>query len=163
MHYATGFSGNGLTWGTHAATMIVDRILRRPNRWQDLFDAKRVHPLAGAKDFVKENADVALHLVGDRLRKPDAESPADVLAGQGKIALVGGKRCAVYRHDDGKLTVLSPVCPHLGCHVHFNDAEKTWDCPCHGSRFDLDGRVLDGPATSGLAPIDTELADDGSD
>ncbi|HEX7663403.1 MAG TPA: FAD-dependent oxidoreductase, partial [Polyangiaceae bacterium] len=154
--YATGFSGNGITFGTLAAQMITDAILHRPNRFAEIFDARRVHLAASAKELVAENVDVPAHLIGDRLRPADASSVDDVAPGDGKITRVASKKCAVYRHDDGHLTVLSPVCPHLGCHVHFNGAEKTWDCPCHGSRFDVEGNVLDGPATTSLAKIATE-------
>jgi len=150
---ATGYSGNGMTFGTAAGMILSDAILRQANPWADLFKATRVTPLASAKEFVRENAGVPAHLIGDRLKAPDAQSTDDVKPGEGKLVDVGGHRLAVYRHDDGALQLLSSVCPHLGCTVHFNNAERTWDCPCHGSRFATDGDVLNGPATSALTKV----------
>jgi glycine/D-amino acid oxidase-like deaminating enzyme/nitrite reductase/ring-hydroxylating ferredoxin subunit len=149
---ATGYSGNGMTFGTMAGMLLVDEVLGRANPWASLFDATRIKPLASARDFIAENVDFPLHLVGDRLRRPDAKDVADVKAGEGKIVAAGGERLAVFRRDDGGLHVVSAICPHLGCQVHFNNAERTWDCPCHGSRFATDGELLNGPATCGLAP-----------
>ena len=154
----TGYSGNGMTFGTLAGMLAADLVTGVDNRWAKLFDPSRVKPLASAASFVKENAEVAAHFVGDWVRPADASNVADVAPGEGKIVRVGAKRVAVYRAPTGELACVSSVCPHLGCHVHFNDAEKTWDCPCHGSRFDTKGAVLDGPATSGLAPVDLDAA-----
>lgn len=149
---ATGYSGNGLTFGTVAAMILSDQVLGRTNPWSELFEATRIKPLSSAKDFVNENVDVPVHLIGDRVRAPDARDVSEVAPGEGKIVRVDGKRLAVFRDDQGALHALSPICPHLGCHVHFNAAEKTWDCPCHGSRFTTDGTVLNGPAVEALAP-----------
>jgi glycine/D-amino acid oxidase-like deaminating enzyme/nitrite reductase/ring-hydroxylating ferredoxin subunit len=153
---ATGYSGNGITFGTVAGMMLSDAVLGRPNPWAELFDATRITPLASAKDYIKENVDVPVHLIGDRLKPADAESIEAVKAGEGKLVDVRGKRVAVFRADDGDLKVLSSVCPHLGCTVHFNNAERTWDCPCHGSRFATDGHVIDGPAMKGLATLSAD-------
>jgi Rieske Fe-S protein len=131
--------------------MLSDAVLGRPNPWSELFDATRIKPLASAADYIKENVDVPVHLIGDRLKPADAKTMNDVKPGDGKLVDVRGKRVAVYRTDDGDLNVLSSVCPHLGCTVHFNNAERTWDCPCHGSRFATDGQVINGPAMQGLA------------
>jgi Rieske Fe-S protein len=148
---ATAYSGNGMTFGTLAAMMLTDRILGRDNPWAALYDASRVKPIAGGKDFVRENLDVSLHLIGDRMKRADASSLDEVGRGEGKVVRLEGKKLAVYRDDRGTLHAFSPVCKHLGCHVDFNTAEKTWDCPCHGSRFgSADGAVINGPATAGL-------------
>ena len=165
IYVATGFAGNGITFGTLAAIMLRDRIMRRRSPWARLFESTRVTSLGTAATYVAENASYPLHLVGDRLRAPDATSVDQVGRGEGKIVRVRGRRVAVFRGDGGELHALDPVCPHLGCHVHFNGAERTWDCPCHGSRFDVDGRLLNGPAKSDLDPakLDVEpakLADD---
>lgn len=152
VHVATGYSGNGMTFGTMAAMIMSDAVLRRMNPWSELFDASRIKPLAAAKAYIRENADVAMHLVGDRLKKGDARDLEDVPPGEGKVVYMDGKRLAVYREPDGSLHTCSAVCPHLGCIVHFNAAETTWDCPCHGSRFGVDGSMINGPATSSLAP-----------
>jgi Rieske Fe-S protein len=103
-------------------------------------------PLASLATFLEENVDFPLHLLSDRLRPPNARSLDDIARGEGKIVRVKGQRLAVYRDDQGSLHAVSPVCTHLGCHVAFNLVEKSWDCPCHGSRFNVDGGVLEGPA-----------------
>ncbi len=151
VYVATGFSGNGMTFGTLGAMMVRDAILGRENPWSSLYAPTRVKPLGGAKNFFAENVDYPAHLVGDRIKAPEARSVAEVLPGEGKIVRVGGRKLAVSRDEEGRLRALSPVCTHMGCHVAFNDDEKTWDCPCHGARFDRDGRVVDGPAVKPLA------------
>ena len=149
---ATGFSGTGITFGTISAMIVSDEILGRRNPWADLFSATRVKPVAGFTDYVTENVDFPLHFVKDRLEPAEAARVEDIEPGQGKLVRVHGRKLAVYRDDRGELHALSPVCPHLGCHVKFNEAERTWDCPCHGSRFTPDGRVVNGPATGNLKP-----------
>ena len=156
MLVATGFSGNGMTFGTVAAMMAVDLVAGTESPWAKLFDPGRVKPVASATSFLADNADVAAHFVADWVRPAETGDVADVAPGEGKIVRVGGKRVAVYREPTGAVSCVSSVCPHLGCHVHFNDAEKTWDCPCHGSRFDTKGTVLDGPAARGLTPVDLD-------
>ena len=148
---ATGFSGNGTTFGTIAAMIVRDLVLGRPNRYADLYTATRMKPVAALPTFLEENVDFPMHLVSDRLKPPEAKDVSDVPPGDGKIVRVRGERLAVYRDPAGQLHALSSVCTHLGCTVKFNRAEKTWDCPCHGSRFSIDGAVLDGPATRALA------------
>jgi glycine/D-amino acid oxidase-like deaminating enzyme/nitrite reductase/ring-hydroxylating ferredoxin subunit len=148
---ATGYAGQGMTSGTLAAMIVSDLVLGFDNPYSELYDATRIKPLAAAKEFVRENVDFPAHLVGDRLRRhhhPAAELPA----GEGAVIALGGERLAVYRNHAGELSALSPVCTHLGCLVHWNTTEKSWDCPCHGSRFDPTGRVLNGPAVVGLHP-----------
>ncbi|MDP9037289.1 MAG: FAD-dependent oxidoreductase [Myxococcota bacterium] len=153
VYVATGYSGNGITFGTAAGMLLCDQVLQRENPWSKLFDPGRIKPLASVKDFIAENADVGLHMIGDRLRAPDATHLREVGPGEGKIVRIHGRRLAVFRDPSGALHALSPVCPHLGCQVHFNDAEKSWDCPCHGSRFGVEGEVLNGPAMRGLEPV----------
>jgi glycine/D-amino acid oxidase-like deaminating enzyme/nitrite reductase/ring-hydroxylating ferredoxin subunit len=145
LYVATGFRKWGLTNGTAAAVMIADRILGRSNPWAATFDSSRLKPLASAGDFVKENVNVARRFVQDHLRSDDVSALAP-----GEGGVVG--RTAVSRTDDGELVAVSAVCTHLRCAVRWNTAERTWDCPCHGSRFDQRGRVLQGPATEDLAP-----------
>ena len=107
-------------------------------------------PKAGAKDFIQENAEVAFHFVADRLAKPDAYDLSEVPVGEGRIMEVDGKKVAVFREEGGAVHAVSPVCTHVGCYVHWNNAERSWDCPCHGSRFSPTGEVLNGPAVKGL-------------
>jgi glycine/D-amino acid oxidase-like deaminating enzyme/nitrite reductase/ring-hydroxylating ferredoxin subunit len=153
---ATGYSGNGLTFGTAAAMMIAGQIAGTEEPWNKLFEATRIKPVAAAKDFVVDNAEVAYHLVGGHLAPAETKFLGEVGRGEGKICKVGGRRLAVFRAADGELKMLSPICPHLGCQVQFNDAEKSWDCPCHGSRFTPEGEVVNGPALRGLKPIALE-------
>jgi glycine/D-amino acid oxidase-like deaminating enzyme/nitrite reductase/ring-hydroxylating ferredoxin subunit len=147
---ATGYRKWGLTNGTAAAMMLADRLLERDNPWASTFDANRFTPRASAATLVKENVNVGFHFFADRLAPPDAGSPEELEPGQGGIVRVDGERMAAFRDDDGTLHAVSPVCTHLGCHVKFNDAERTWDCPCHGSRFAVDGTVIEGPAVRDL-------------
>jgi glycine/D-amino acid oxidase-like deaminating enzyme/nitrite reductase/ring-hydroxylating ferredoxin subunit len=147
---ATGFSGTGMTYGTLAGMVLTDLILGRENPYAALYEATRVKPKAGAKDFLQENAEVAFRFVADRLARPDARELAEVAPGQGRIVEVQGRKVAVFREEGGAVHAVSPVCPHLGCHVHWNAAERSWDCPCHGSRFSPTGEVLNGPAVQGL-------------
>jgi len=148
---ATGFSGNGTTFGTLAAMIFTDAVLERPNTWAELFRATRVKPVASAGTYVGENVDFPLHLLSDRIHPPEVGSIDEIRPGEGKTVRVRGERLAVYRDPASNVHAVSSVCTHLGCIVKFNDAEKTWDCPCHGSRFTIDGAVLDGPATKPLA------------
>jgi glycine/D-amino acid oxidase-like deaminating enzyme/nitrite reductase/ring-hydroxylating ferredoxin subunit len=147
---ATGFAKWGITNGTAAATMLSDRLLGRDNPWAPLFDPNRFTPRASATSFVKENADAGLHFVGDRLRKLGSRSIHDLERGEGDIVEHEGKKVAGYRDEDGHLVAVSTRCTHLGCQVNWNRAEKSWDCPCHGSRFAPDGAVLHGPAVHRL-------------
>lgn len=147
---ATGFSGNGLTNGTMSALLVNDLILGHFNAWASLYDPQRIKALASAAEFVKENVDVGLHFVGGFLSRGDASSVTEVPPGEGRLVTLGGRKHAVYRAPDGELTALSPLCTHLYCHVAWNTAEKTWDCPCHGSRFAPTGEVLEGPARAAL-------------
>lgn len=152
VHYATGFSGNGMTFGTIAAMITTDAVLGAKSPWADLYAAGRIKPIASATTFVKENLELPVHYVQDWvLGSAEAASVDEVAAGDGKIVRVKGRRLAVYRDPKGSLHAVSPVCTHLGCHVAFNAAERSWDCACHGSRFDTDGAVLHGPATTALA------------
>ncbi len=148
---ATGYSGTGLTFGTVAGLLTADLILNQANPWAELYDATRVKPWAGFKDFITENVDFPSHLVTDRLTPTKDNNLAHLHEGEGALVRIGGKKVAAYRDPEGKMHLLSPVCPHLGCYVGWNEAEKSWDCPCHGSRFSPLGKTLNGPAVSDLA------------
>jgi glycine/D-amino acid oxidase-like deaminating enzyme/nitrite reductase/ring-hydroxylating ferredoxin subunit len=149
---ATGFMKWGLTNGTAAAMILADLIHGRDNAWAGLFDSTRFKPLASAKELVKENANVGAHFVGDHLSPPDARSTAELRPGQAGIVRRGAGKVAAYREEDGTVHAISAVCTHLGCQVKWNEAERSWDCPCHGSRFDFTGRVIQGPAVKDLEP-----------
>ena len=152
MLVATGFKKWGMSNGTAAAMMLSDLIMGRPNPWLEVFDARRPALTRGLVEVAKSNLDVARHFVGDRLaRVPGVE---DLGPGQGSVVDVDGTRCAVYRDEAGNLVALSARCTHMGCLVGFNPAERSWDCPCHGSRFGLEGHVLEGPAVEPLKPVE---------
>lgn len=151
VYVGTGYSGTGMTFGTLAAMITSDLILGRENPWARLFDATRVKPIASAREFLSENVDFPAHLVADRLKKAEGDSFAEVGRGEGKLVEVRGRKVAAYRDGSGVVHALDPVCTHLGCLVQFNGAEKSWDCPCHGSRFDTRGDVITGPAVKPLA------------
>lgn len=148
---ATGFATDGLTWGTVAATMIAEQILGRGHPLADTLKPGRFSLVKGGKGIAEENLAVARALVRDYLTDREAAELAIVAPGEGRIVRVDGESMAAYRSPQGELQVVSAVCTHLKCRVHWNAAETSWDCPCHGSRFAPDGRVLEGPAIEPLA------------
>jgi glycine/D-amino acid oxidase-like deaminating enzyme/nitrite reductase/ring-hydroxylating ferredoxin subunit len=146
---ATAFAKWGLTKGTLAAMIIRDAIVGRRSPWADLYEANRLNVRRSAPTFVKENAAVGARFVGDRL-SPGKAAAAELAPGQGAIVRDGRRKLAVHRDEAGELHVLSARCTHLGCLVRWNEAETTWDCPCHGSRFAADGTLVEGPAVEDL-------------
>ena len=153
---ATGFAKWGMTGGTAAALLLADLLTGRENPWAALLDPSRLTLRASAPRLVKENLQAGLRFVGDRVTKPALRPAEELAAGEGDIVRLNGERVAAYRDDDGALHAVSPTCTHLGCQVNFNAAERSWDCPCHGSRFAPDGSVLQGPAVHRLErkPVD---------
>ena len=151
---ATGFSGNGMTFGTLAAMMARDALTGVENPWRELFEVGRTKIRGGLWDYLKENKDYPYYLIRDRFAGADGKSTRAVRRGAGKILDLNGKRVAAYRHPNGTLSLRSAVCTHMGCLVAWNDAESTWDCPCHGSRFSKTGDVIAGPAESPLGKLD---------
>ena len=151
---ATGYAGNGLTFGTLAALMMSDAILGRSNPWAELFDPSRKALTRGAWDYIKENVDYPYYLIRDRFAGPDTRSLRAVKRGEGKIIERNGAKVAAYRDRSGAVTLRSAVCTHMGCIVGWNTAERTWDCPCHGSRFTPGGEVISGPAEAPLSEVE---------
>jgi Rieske Fe-S protein len=149
---ATGFAGNGMTFGTLSAMMAVDAMLGRKNPWQRLFAPDRRKLRGGTWDYLRENKDYPFYLVRDWLAGGEGRSLRALRRGEGKILQLQGRKVAAYRDDAGKVTLRSPVCTHLQCIVAWNSAERTWDCPCHGSRFQPTGEVISGPAEEPLPP-----------
>lgn len=149
-YVATGFAGNGLTFGSFAAQMIRDAVIGAANPWTDLFRPDRGVMRRGVWSYVTENFDYVRYFLQDRLMPAQTDSTTDVARGEGKIVRINGERLAVYRDSEGQLSCHSAVCTHMGCHVRWNNAERTWDCPCHGSRFKPTGEVIAGPATAPL-------------
>jgi glycine/D-amino acid oxidase-like deaminating enzyme/nitrite reductase/ring-hydroxylating ferredoxin subunit len=153
----TGDSGNGMTHGTIAGMLLTDLIQGRESPWQAIYDPSR-KPLKAAADFAKENLNVVAQYVKDYAGGGDIDDVASLARGEGGVVRRGLAKHAVYRDEEGALHEWSAVCPHLGCIVHWNGAERTFDCPCHGSRFDRTGRVINGPANSDLEEV-TEKAE----
>jgi glycine/D-amino acid oxidase-like deaminating enzyme/nitrite reductase/ring-hydroxylating ferredoxin subunit len=154
VYVVTGDSGNGITHGILAGMLINDLIADRDNPWADLYDPTRktLKPRVLA-DYIFENANVAAQF-RDYVTPGSVKSVDDIKPGKGAVLRDGMKKIATYRDENGKLHAFSAVCPHLGCVVRWDDCEKTWDCPCHGSRFDALGCVLNGPAISDLQRAD---------
>ncbi len=149
IYIITGDSGNGMTHGTIAGILLTDLILRRKNPWESLYDPSRIR-LKALPEFVKENFNVAKQYA-DLLVAGDVDSIDEIKAGAGAIISRGLSKVACYRDPQGDIHERSAVCPHLGCIVNWNTSENTWDCPCHGSRFDAPGKVIQGPANSDLS------------
>ncbi|RYF22204.1 MAG: FAD-dependent oxidoreductase [Flavobacteriales bacterium] len=152
-YVATGFNGNGMIFGTLSAEIITDTILEKENKFAKLFDPERLKPIAGFTEFVKENADVAYRFIADRFGAEKLTDLMDINAEEGKIVELDGEKLAVYKDKAGKITALNPVCTHAKCIVNFNSEEKSWDCPCHGGRFDLCGKVITGPPRQDLEQV----------
>lgn len=153
VYIATGDSGMGMTHGTIAGILITDLIVGRECSWTPLYEPSR-KTLRAPLEYARENLNVAAQYVGDYFTGGDVDSAEEIAPGEGAIIRRGLTKIAVYRDEQGALHERSAVCPHLWCIVSWNKLEKTWDCPCHGSRFDRDGRVINGPANSDLARLD---------
>lgn len=152
IYIITGDSGNGMTHATIGAMIICDSILDIKNKWEDLYSPSRI-TFKTAGDFIKEAGNMASQYL-DWVKGSDLKNTADLPAGEGGILSLGLKKIAAYRDYDNTLKTFSAVCPHLGCIVQWNADEKSFDCPCHGSRFASDGKVINGPAQEDLHKID---------
>jgi Rieske Fe-S protein len=158
-YVATGFAGNGLTFGTLAGMIICDEIAGIQNPWRDLFHpGRKPSTVSAVRRLIAENIDYPSHYVGDRLREADGSGVENVPRGAGKVITLDGRRVAVHRTDDGEVIKVDAMCTHMGCIVRWNTAERTWDCPCHGSRFSPEGQVVGGPAEAPLGRLEQESA-----
>ena len=157
VYLATGDSGMGMTHGTIAGMLLTGLIQRGEHRWSSLYDPDR-KTLRAAGEFARENLNVVAQYA-DHLSGGDVASVDEIELGAGAVMREGMKKVAVYRDRDGTVHARSAVCPHLGCVVAWNSAERTWDCPCHGSRFDRYGRVITGPANVDLEPAEAPLTE----
>ncbi|MDQ3072396.1 MAG: FAD-dependent oxidoreductase [Bacteroidota bacterium] len=150
-YMATGYFADGLTYGSMAARILTDLILERKNELSKTFDSTRFKPLASAGDFIKENANVFVQYMKDLPPlKSDEDELRKLAPGEGKVVKLNGEKVAAYRDESDKLHVCSAVCTHMACIVNWNAAEKSWDCPCHGSRFTFEGSIIEGPAFTDL-------------
>ena len=153
VYIATGDSGNGMTHGTIAGILITDLILGRQNEWETLYEPSR-KTLRALPAFAKENLNVAAQFA-DLVTPGDVDSTDEIQPGEGDVIRRGLSKVAAYRDESGTLHERSAVCRHLGCIVNWNSLEKTWDCPCHGSRYDAMGKVIQGPANTDLPEVET--------
>lgn len=154
VYVVTGDSGMGMTHGTIAGILITDLVLGNPNEWETLYDPSRKTTMP-VGEFFKESAKTAKHYA-EWLTPGDVESVEEIPSDSGALVRRGATKIAVYRDENGVLHERSAVCTHLGCFVHWNDTEKTWDCPCHGSRFDRFGSAINGPANKPLPEPEDE-------
>ncbi len=156
LYVGTGFKKWGMTSATVAAMIISDLILKKENPWVDVFNSSRATPKASATQFVMQGAAVTANYVTRALTLP-TKHVEDISYGEGKIVTHEGEKVGIYKDNEGKLHAVSPICTHMGCQLKWNDAEKSWDCSCHGSRFTYQGDVIESPTVKALETYDIEL------
>lgn len=147
---ATGFRKWGISTSTVSGLLLTDLIVKGSSPWQDVYSPQRGISLRSAGQLVKFNLDVAKELISGKLQKPEKET---VKNGEGKIIIHDGQKMGAYRDDQGQLHVVDITCTHLGCELKWNSGDKTWDCPCHGSRFTYEGEIVEGPALHPLQHV----------
>jgi Rieske Fe-S protein len=143
---ATGFAAYGLVYGTVAALVIFDQIMGDENPYSKTYDASRITLFASAKEYIKQTVTVATQYLKDIPGIVEAKDADEIPVGDGRVIQSGAEKIAAYRDEENNLHLCSAVCTHMDCIVDFNKEEKSWDCPCHGSRFSFDGKVIEGPA-----------------
>lgn len=151
-YIATGFSGDGIPFGTLSGIILADLILDHENQYAHLYRPVRIK-LSGVRHFLAENLDVAKNFLLDRLTRQNEEALQNLAPETGAVLKLDGQSVAAYRDSGGALHTCSAVCTHMKCIVHWNEAEKTFDCPCHGARYDVNGKVLEGPTTYNLSEV----------
>ncbi|RAJ10701.1 hypothetical protein LX64_00307 [Chitinophaga skermanii] len=153
IYVATGFGGNGMTYSHVAAQLLTNWILNVPTPYATIYDPSRVKPMAGFKTFVKHNVDAVKNLLSKILPPEHLEQLAELAPGEAKIVMYEGVKLALYKNDVGKLHALEGNCKHLGCELTWNSAERSWDCSCHGTRYNFDGLVMNTPSTTDLRSL----------
>lgn len=153
---ATGFGGNGMTYSHIAAITLTELFVHGKSDYASLFSPDRLKPVAGFSNFVKENADVVKQFVGKFFSSEKLQALADLAPGEAKVVKYEGESLALYKDENGQLHAVNPTCTHAKCSVGWNTAEKSWDCPCHGARYTMDGEVLTGPANRPLEQVSLE-------
>jgi len=156
VYLATGFGGWGMTVGTLSGMILTDEIVGRENPWARFFSTSRINLSAAASTFIGQNLNVAKQYINSLFVEPPHRDPSELKEGEGQKVVFNKKEIAAYRDEEGRLYTLSPICRHLACTVNWNNAERTWDCPCHGSRYGYDGTVFHGPALKNLRERDIE-------
>lgn len=152
---ATGYKKWGMTTGIMAAHLLTDYVMNRDNPSKELYSPSRFDADPDVKSFISTNADVAKHLIKGKLEFVPKD-PGDLKDGEGSVVMHNGKRAGAYKDENGKLYIVDTTCTHLGCECEWNHAEKSWDCPCHGSRFSYAGDVIEGPAKKALKNVGNE-------
>lgn len=150
---ATGFRGNGMIFGTLSSQILHDLIVTGQSKYEPLFNPLRIKPIAGFADFVKENAAVAFDYIKDKIFVERIDSLSEIKPGEAKVFRYESDTYALYKEINGTFHLLRSTCPHASCEVRWNSAELSWDCPCHGSRFNINGKRLNGPTTKNLDKI----------
>ncbi|MHB0877156.1 MAG: FAD-dependent oxidoreductase [Anaerolineae bacterium] len=156
LYVASGFGGWGMTNATAAAMVVTNTILGRDNPWEAAYNPGRLDQLTSVGRFVEGGLTFAQHFAGSRLSSAHKANPASIARGEGEVIEVDGKKVAFYADEGGVLHAVSPFCGHQGCMVTWNSAEKSWDCPCHGSRYRATGEFIHGPTVKDLAPVRIE-------
>lgn len=148
LYIATGFKKWGMTHSMVASILISDLILKGKSNWQEVYDPSRKTIMPSSKNFIVENANVASNLIEGKLSKGEKE--LHIKTNEAQLVRLEGKRAGAYKDEDGNLHLVNTTCTHMGCELNWNNSEKSWDCPCHGSRFNIDGKVIEGPAVTDL-------------
>ncbi|WP_365990014.1 FAD-dependent oxidoreductase [uncultured Chryseobacterium sp.] len=156
VYTATGFRGNEMIFGTISSRIISDLIINGNSKYENIFNPSRIKPIAGFTSFVEENAVVAFHFIKDKLFKEKITSLHEINEGEAKVVKYEGASYALYKEATGKVHLVKSTCPHAKCEVRWNSAELSWDCPCHGSRFNINGKILTGPSVMALQRVDPE-------
>ena len=140
-----------MPYSTVAALLLTKMICNIDSPYKDLYDPNRLKPVAGFTNFVTHNADVVKQFASRWFSHDELHELAELATGEGKIVNFKGEKIAIYKDEKGDIQAISPICTHVGCEVKWNNAEQSWDCPCHGARYSCDGSVLNGPAVKNLA------------
>jgi nitrite reductase/ring-hydroxylating ferredoxin subunit len=153
---ATGFGGNGMTYSHIAASLFTELLNGRSSSYQKLFSPERIKPVAGFASFVKESADVVSEFITRRFQMDKLSELAGLAPEEGKVVKYQKDSLAIFKDEKGEIFALDPVCTHAKCIVTWNQAEKSWDCPCHGTRYNIKGEVLTGPASRNLERMEPD-------
>lgn len=153
IYVATGYGGNGMPYSTVSALLLTRMLTNEESPYQNLYDPNRLKPVAGFSSFISHNVDVVKQFASRMFSGDQLNQLAELATGEGKIVEFEDEKIAIYKDEQGKLHALSPTCTHAGCEVKWNNAELSWDCPCHGTRYSYDGRVMTGPATKDLSKV----------
>lgn len=146
---ATGFNKWGVTTSNIAARIITDKILGEKNEYAEIFKSTRLEPVKNIKEVTNMVKESVNSLVFKKLEIPQEEAN-QIQEGEGKIVEVNGQKIGIYKDKNGQIYKINPVCKHLGCELSWNNLDKTWDCPCHGSRYDYMGNLIYGPSVKDL-------------